>query len=74
LHKAVKFRNVKLPSFITGSKYLQPFSSAVLKLQEDGILDNLKRKWWKEERKEATCDVILILTNKMPGYEFGSIV
>lgn len=35
----------------------QAFSSSVLKLQEKGILDELKRKWWKEERKENACDV-----------------
>jgi ABC-type amino acid transport substrate-binding protein len=43
--------------FDLGSKYRQAFSSAVLRLQEDGDLDAMKRKWWKDERKEAQCDV-----------------
>ncbi|CAG7834172.1 unnamed protein product [Allacma fusca] len=38
-----------------GSKYLQFFSSGILNLQEAGALDELKRKWWKEERKESNC-------------------
>ncbi|XP_021964381.1 glutamate receptor ionotropic, kainate 2 isoform X1 [Folsomia candida] len=39
------------------SKYRQAFNSAILQLQEKGTLDDLKRKWWKEERKGAQCVV-----------------
>jgi ABC-type amino acid transport substrate-binding protein len=40
------------------SKYRQAFNSAILQLQEKGVLDDLKRKWWKEERKGAqSCSV-----------------
>ncbi|CAG7824227.1 unnamed protein product [Allacma fusca] len=38
-----------------GSKYRQAFSSGILRLQEQGVLDELKRKWWKEQRKENQC-------------------
>ncbi|CAG7819480.1 unnamed protein product, partial [Allacma fusca] len=39
-----------------GSNYTQLLSSGILKFQEKGILDELKRKWWKDERKENACD------------------
>ncbi|CAG7824228.1 unnamed protein product [Allacma fusca] len=38
-----------------GSRYRQAFSSGILSLQEEGVLDDLKRKWWKEQRKENQC-------------------
>ncbi|CAL8109948.1 unnamed protein product [Orchesella dallaii] len=37
------------------SPYRQYFNGGILTLQENGILDKLKRKWWKEERKGTGC-------------------
>lgn len=42
---------------LTDSTYLPALSSEILHLQEKGILSDLQRKWWKEERKETTCAV-----------------
>lgn len=43
----------------TDSPYLDKFNAEILKMQENGDLDRLKRKWWKEEGKETaeTCPV-----------------
>ncbi|XP_050700937.1 glutamate receptor ionotropic, kainate 2-like isoform X2 [Eriocheir sinensis] len=38
-----------------GSPYRTLLNSAVLKLQEGGILHGLKRKWWKEKRGGGKC-------------------
>lgn len=38
------------------SPYRQFFNGGILQLQEEGILEKLKRKWWKEERKGTACD------------------
>ena len=43
--------------FYLGSPYRTPISSAILKLQENGGLHGLKRKWWKEERGGGQCPV-----------------
>lgn len=43
------------------------FIGGILKLQEDGILDDLKRKWWKEERKVAQACAVSQKFQKMHG-------
>lgn len=35
--------------------YRNHFNGGILKLQEGGVIDKLKRKWWMEERKGAGC-------------------
>ena len=37
---------------ITGSPYTTPFSSVILRLQEDGFLHDLKERWWVKESGE----------------------
>ncbi|KAF2905279.1 hypothetical protein ILUMI_00899 [Ignelater luminosus] len=37
------------------SPYRGKLSAAVLKLQENGIIDGLTRKWWIEKRKKPEC-------------------
>lgn len=43
--------------FLIGSPYRTPISSAILKLQENGRLHLLKRRWWKEKRGGGQCPV-----------------
>nr|QUP79592.1 ionotropic receptor 6 [Monochamus saltuarius] len=38
-----------------GAPYRSAISEAILRLQESGMLKELKRKWWKEKRKEPSC-------------------
>ncbi|XP_045135922.1 glutamate receptor ionotropic, kainate 2-like isoform X2 [Portunus trituberculatus] len=38
-----------------GSPYRTLINAAVLKLQEGGVLHELKRRWWKEKRGGGTC-------------------
>lgn len=37
------------------SEYRTPLSSAILKLQENGILHDLKEKWWKQKKGGGQC-------------------
>ena len=37
------------------STYRNQLSTAVLKLQESGMLNKMKTKWWKEERGGGSC-------------------
>ncbi|XP_050296371.1 glutamate receptor ionotropic, kainate 2-like [Anthonomus grandis grandis] len=39
------------------SKYRNEISTAVVKLQETGVLTKLKIKWWKEQRGGSTCSI-----------------
>ncbi|CAH0558938.1 unnamed protein product [Brassicogethes aeneus] len=38
------------------SPYRQQLSTAILKLQASGELDNLRRKWWEERRGGGQCE------------------
>lgn len=40
------------------SPYRNVLSQAILKLQETGVIADLKRKWWKEDRGGGNCMVI----------------
>ena len=66
--KCLNNKKLQIKLLITDSRYRQHFSSAVLRLQEKGVLDDLKRKWWKEERKEAQCEVCISIAHI---YNFG---
>ena len=60
LQRRKKRRNCCLMSvwtFLLGSPYRMPISSAILKLQESGRLHVLKRRWWKEKRGGGQCPV-----------------
>ncbi|KAK9882219.1 hypothetical protein WA026_019733 [Henosepilachna vigintioctopunctata] len=37
------------------SPYRSRLSSAILKLQSTGVMDNLKRKWWQEKKGGGQC-------------------
>ncbi|KAK4337133.1 hypothetical protein RND71_043892 [Anisodus tanguticus] len=37
------------------SPYLRPLSQAILKLQESGVLHQLKDRWWKQKRGGGAC-------------------
>lgn len=54
-----------MSTLTTDSPYRQNFNGGILKLQENGILDKLKRKWWKEERKGTGCAVMLLCISKI---------
>ena len=43
---------------LPGSPYRIPITSAILKLQEKGMLHILKNRWWKE-KSPLQCDVII---------------
>ena len=45
------------------SSYRQPLSEAVLKLQEQGKLTQMKNKWWKEKRGGGACAVSISITS-----------
>lgn len=34
--------------------------NAILSLQQSGVLDKLKNKWWKMEDKPANCQVVIL--------------
>ncbi|KAG0711541.1 Glutamate receptor ionotropic, kainate 2 [Chionoecetes opilio] len=40
-----------------GSSYRTLINAAVLRLQEGGVLHELKRRWWKEKRGGGTCQM-----------------
>ena len=37
------------------SRLRAPVSSAIIRLQESGVIAKLKRKWWREERGGGAC-------------------
>lgn len=39
------------------SEYRQALNLALLKLQESGVLREMKRKWWKEKHGGGACKV-----------------
>ncbi|KAI4458425.1 ionotropic glutamate receptor [Holotrichia oblita] len=39
-----------------GSAYRQRFNTAILKLQETGMLTTLRMRWWKEKLNGGACD------------------
>lgn len=49
-----------LSYLISESPYRHTLSAAVLKLQEQGTLAQMKRRWWKEKDGGGACTVILI--------------
>lgn len=42
-------------SFLEGSPYRTPLSSAILKLQESGTLHVLKDRWWRQRHGGGMC-------------------
>lgn len=46
------------------SPYRNDLSTAVLKLQETGVLTKLKKKWWKEKRGGGKCQVSIIVSTR----------
>lgn len=38
-----------------GSSIREALNYAILKLQEQGVLSQLKNKWWKEQRGGGNC-------------------
>lgn len=43
---------------VLDSPYRGEINKVVLKLQEEGKLNELKKKWWKEMHGGGACDVI----------------
>ena len=43
-------------AFTPGSHYRVPIDRAILQLQEEGKLHELKNRWWKERRGGGQCD------------------
>lgn len=43
------------PYYFPDSPYRGEINKAVLKLQEDGILNTLKTKWWKDMNEKNPC-------------------
>lgn len=44
-------------SSISGFKYQPQLSEGILRLQETGVLAELKTKWWKERKGGGACAV-----------------
>ena len=42
---------------IADSPYRHPLNTAVLKLQQSGLITELKKKWWTQKRGGGTCRV-----------------
>lgn len=42
---------------MTGNPYRQSLNSAILQLQENGMLSELQIKWWKQKRGGGECEV-----------------
>ncbi len=51
--------NLKSSHFInfSGSPLRSPISNAIIKLNEMGKIQALKKKWWEKERGGGTCQV-----------------
>jgi len=45
---------------MTDAPYRTDLSSAVLQLQENGVIGELQNKWWKQKRGGDMCDVCSI--------------
>ena len=43
-------------AFTPGSHFRVPIDRAILQLQEEGVLHELKNRWWKERRGGGQCD------------------
>lgn len=52
-----RFISLKNLIFILDSPYRTAISGAVLKMQEEGKLHQLKAKWWKEMHGGGSCKV-----------------
>ena len=50
--------------FFSDSPYTRAVSAGVLSLQEKGILQKLKTKWWKEMHGGGNCVVSQIIKKK----------
>lgn len=46
---------------VVDSPYRTAISGAVLKLQEDGSLQSMKTKWWKEMHGGGACKVCTLI-------------
>ena len=40
---------IKAPIFILGSSYRETLNVALLELQEEGIVNSLENKWWRNQ-------------------------
>lgn len=49
-------KSIKLYYFLD-SPYRQPMSESILQLQEQGKIQRMKDKWWKEKRGGGMCAV-----------------
>ena len=49
------------PICIIGSSLRGPISKAIIKLNEMGKIQNLKKKWWEKKRGGGTCQVIFLI-------------
>lgn len=56
---------------LTDSPYRTAISGAVLKMQEDGQLHELKEKWWKKMHGGGSCDVSYI--HSLTFFEFNDM-
>ena len=43
---------------LAGSPIRSAVSSAIIKLNEEGVIQRLKTKWWKKERGGGACQVL----------------
>ena len=53
----MEFQNPNFSIFYLDSPYTRAVSAGVLSLQEKGILQKLKTKWWKEMHGGGNCVV-----------------
>ena len=45
-----------------------PISDAIIKLNEQGFIQNLKKKWWENERGGGTCMVSILFRKSLDVY------
>lgn len=50
-------RKLKIKKKILDSPYRHSLNTAVLKLQQSGLITELKKKWWTQKRGGGTCRV-----------------
>ena len=56
----------------SGSSLRGPISNAIIKLNEEGYISNLKDQWWKKERGGGTCAVGFGYFKQNFPYSFGT--
>ena len=74
LHPDIYLISLKSVSSISGSSLRGPISDAIIKLNEQGFIQNLKKKWWENERGGGTCMVTILFRKSLGIYLSASFL